>query len=120
MTKYDLYFKNKYVKELKAKDFNHNLVKGGDKSKYMIIIYSPDCEICKQHYDLFVELSIIYNQFKFYAVNCFDIQECNDKLCVDLNIKSYPTLLYKTSDNKLHNFKKNISYNTLERFLNFN
>ena len=120
MTKKDLYYKNKYIKELKAKNFKNNLVRGGDKSKYMVIIYSPDCELCKQQYDLFTEAAILYNSFNFYAINCFDIKECNDKLCSELDITTYPTLLYKTKDNKLHKFKKQINYKTLEKFLNFN
>jgi|TARA_B110000971_G_scaffold221847_1_gene270987 hypothetical protein len=119
MTINDLYYKNKYIIELKANKFKDNLVKnGGD--KYIIVVYSPDCEACKQNKDLLIEHSIIYNSFKFYALNCFNIKEGNDNICVNLNITSYPTILYKTTGDKLHKFKHQINEKTLEQFFNFN
>lgn len=119
--KKDLYYKNNYVKEVKYKHFDkNNLIKGNSiNQKYFLIIYSPDCEICNNHSSLFTELALIYKNFNFYSINCYDIKNKNDILCVNLNISVYPTLLY-FKNNKLNKFKKNITYSTLENFLIFN
>ena len=48
MTNSDLYSKNKYVKEVKRINFTkQSLIKGGHKHKYLIYIYSPNCEFYK-------------------------------------------------------------------------
>lgn len=120
MTNSDLYSKNKYVKEVKRINFTkQSLIKGGHKNKYLIYIYSPDCEKCKQHYDLFIEFAILCPDYKMYAINCYDIKNLNDQLCIDLNITSYPTLLYHIN-NKLHKYKKQITYNNIEQLLFYN
>jgi len=120
MTEKDLYNNNNYIKEVKAKHFNRkNLIKGGGKNKYMLYIYSPDCESCKQQCDLLTEYAILYPHYKIYAINCYDIKSMNDVLCANLNITRYPTLLYCKND-KLYHFKKNITSKSLEKFLMFN
>lgn len=116
----DLYYKNKYIKEIKAKYFDvQKLLKGGDVNKNILYFYSPDCEICKQHTDLLIEFAILFSHYKFYAINCYDIKSLNDSLCVNLNISKYPTLLY-TNGNKFIKFKKNITFKSLEQFLLLN
>ena len=119
--KKDLYYKNYYIKEVKYDNFDkNNLIKGNSiNQKYFLIIYSPNCEICKTHCDLFTELALIYKNFNFYSINCYDIKNKNDILCVNLNIKVYPTILY-FKNNKLHVFNKKITYSNLENFLIFN
>ena len=119
--KKDLYYKNYYIKKLKYKNFDkNNLIKNSDiNQKYFLIIYSPNCDICNNHKDLFTELALIYKNFKFYSINCYDIKNKNDLLCINLNVTVYPTLLY-FKNNKLNKFTKNIIFSTLENFLIFN
>jgi hypothetical protein len=60
------------------------------------------------------------NLFNFGAVNCEDIENKNDYLCMYANIKKFPTLKYIHKDGTIKNYNFDYNFDNLVYFINTN
>jgi thiol-disulfide isomerase/thioredoxin len=123
----DLYGIDKYIIELKLKDFiyknnklyiNNNYFK---ENKGFIIFYSPWCKYCKKISKLFSDLALSnINLFNFGAVNLEDIDNGNDYLGIYGRINKIPTLKYISKNGELINYNYEYNYDNLIYYINTN
>jgi thiol-disulfide isomerase/thioredoxin len=116
----DYFNKSEDVDELKNKKLKniYNLL-NFTKQNSIIMFYLPSCTYCKQLITIWNELSIRFNHdFKFYAVNCDDVDNDNDLLCSKLKVKKYPCIKYVFKNKKrINNYFGVINRDDLFYFL---
>jgi len=124
-------YKNLYgiefgILELKLKDFNYKNKKLYIKNDYLknkgfIIFYAPWCKHSKKFMELIQDLALSnINLFNFGSVNCEDIENKNDYLCMYANIKKFPTLKYINKDGIIENYNYDYNFDNLVYFINMN
>jgi hypothetical protein len=112
-------FDNTNIKEINYSNFNIKKnevsIKNKKKINGVIICYSNLCISCKNHYNTFVNLSELFNNFlNFYSINCNNIKDKNDELIKPLNITEYP-LIKIIKNNVVVN--KDISIDSLDNLI---
>ena len=122
----DLYENSRLIKELKYNDFKlvkkNYLLKENSNIPVIMNFYLPTCKHCKKIVELWNELSIRFNNdFKFYSINCDDIDNNNDILCKKLKIKEYPSILFsiKSNLNKYQKYRGRIDKDNLYYFISY-
>lgn len=123
----DIYGIDKGILELNLSDFiykkNKLYINNSyfAKKKGFIIFYAPWCEHCKKIADTLINLAMVnINLFYFGAVNAENIEMGNDKLCIQANIKSFPTIKYINDDGSLENYVFPYNFDNLIYFINTN
>ena len=122
MDLYDIvinFYNNTKIKELIFKDFDIkknkiSLKKQDNKLNGIIICYSNLCISCKKYYNIFINLEELFDNLKFYAINCNNIKDGNDELIKLLNITQYP-LIKIIKNNKI--LKDDIKIINLENLI---
>ena len=122
----DLYKDSRLVKELKHNDFkivkDKFILKDDCNLPIIINFYLPSCKHCRKIVRLWNEISIRFNNdFKFYSINCDDVNNNNDLLCKKLKIKEYPSILYslKSDSNKYIKYRGRINKDDLLYFISY-
>ena len=123
----NIYGSDKYITELKMKDFiykNKKLYINNDyfsSKKGFIIFYAPWCKHCIKLSELFIDLAMSnVNLFNFGSVNCENIDNDNDRLCIYAKIKYYPTLKYIKDDGSLESYPFELNADNLIYYINTN
>ena len=123
----NIYGNDKYIPELKYKDFiykNKKLYINNEyfsSNKGFIIFYAPWCSHCVKMSQLFIDLAYSnINLFNIGAVNCENIEEDNDKIAIYANIKYFPTLKIIDSDGSLKDYPYEYNADNLIYYINTN
>ena len=122
----DLYKDSEKIIELKYNDIelkkNKFIIKKNLDIPIMINFYLPDCKHCKKIVNVWEDTSIRFNNdFKFYSVNCNDIDNNNDLISRELKIKEYPSIMYTKKDNlsKLLKYNGRITNDDMLYFISY-
>lgn len=123
----NIYGEEKYILELKLKDFIYKKKKLYINNNYfhekkgLIIFYAPWCKHCRKISELLVDLALSnINVFFFGAVNAENIEDGNDKLCIYADIEKFPTIKYIKEDGTMENYKYEYNIDNLIYFINTN
>jgi thiol-disulfide isomerase/thioredoxin len=123
----DIYGIDKGILELNLADFIYVKKKlyinnsYFSKKKGLIIFYAPWCKHCKQISDTLINLAMSnINLFYFGSVNAENIEMGNDKLCIQANIKKFPTIKYINDDGSLEDYAFPYNFDNLIYFINTN
>ena len=123
----DIYGMDKGILELNLSDFIYEKKKlyinnsYFSKKKGFIIFYAPWCKHCKKLADTLINLAMSnINLFYFGSVNAENIEMGNDKLCIQANIKSFPSIKYINNDGSLEDYIFPYNFDNLIYFINTN
>jgi thiol-disulfide isomerase/thioredoxin len=119
----NLYNKHMGITELTTNDFNiqNNIITTTNtlfnNKQGFVIFYAPWCKYCRETVSLWSYIALSYsNIFVITAVNC------DSSVNIDINNKlnirrRFPTIKYVDKNNKLHNYKGNITKDELIYFI---
>lgn len=100
------------LKNIKIKD---ELVKN---NYGFLILYSCDCEHCKDNVYIWSELSNNFKNFNFFAYNIYDFDNENEKLLQYLSVPNLPRIMNVTKKGTLNLYKDNCDYDYLFYYIN--